>query len=100
MFPAIYSINLPILSKSLRNSCTIKAAETLDLNPGHNRTMRIEGMTIGELIAEYNRCGPVEPLERWDGSRDELVEMLRIAKKQSNPNGIVSGISVSVARDR
>ena len=59
-----------------------------------------ENMTIEELVAEYNRHGTAEPLERRDRGRDELVEMVRVARKQSTPDGIIAGISVSDERRR
>lgn len=57
--------------------------------------MHLKDMTVEELVAEYNRHGPAEPLERWDGDRTELEAMVRIARKQSNPDGLVDGVSVS-----
>ena len=58
--------------------------------------MKIEDMTIDELIAEYNRHGPVESLEHWSEDRYELVEMVRIATKQSGSDGVVAGVTYSI----
>jgi hypothetical protein len=56
--------------------------------------MRLEEMTIEDLIAEYNRHCPAQPLERWAGDKEELVAMVRLARKQSTPDGVVRGVSI------
>lgn len=57
--------------------------------------MRLEEMTVDELVAEYNRRAPAELLERWDGDRAELEAMARVARKQSMPDGIIGDVTLT-----
>ena len=56
--------------------------------------MYMEGMTVEDLVAEYNRHSPVEPLKQWRGGQDLLTAMARVTRKQSTPHGIVDIVSI------
>ena len=54
----------------------------------------LDELTADQLIELYNDLRPVERLRSWSGSRQELVALVRIARKQATPDGLVEGVSV------
>lgn len=54
----------------------------------------LDELTAGQLIELYNDLRPVERLRSWSGSRQELMALVRLARKQATPDGLVEGVSV------
>lgn len=54
---------------------------------------RLEAMTVRQLVDLYNSYGPARRLRSWKRRKSELVMRVRVAAKQSTPDGIVEGVS-------
>ena len=54
----------------------------------------LDELTADQLIELYNDLRPVERLRSWSGNRQELMVLVKLARKQATPDGLVKDVSV------
>lgn len=59
---------------------------------------RLENLTAKQLILEYNSYGPTMLLAEWNGGHDELISLVRTARKQATGFGIVQCVTVTLPK--